>query len=136
MIFFLLWSKCLASLVEYRFGLNFGSRFYDYSGSGNHGLNGGGSSSNFVKSTDRGIFLNAGTSHVKLEKSFALVNKFCIVFWVMPLDFDGTLFYRGDSDYFSIGRISSGKKFTFKYKINTKTGSGVGEGNSFTQSNY
>lgn len=136
MIFFLLWFKSLASVVEYRFGLNFGSRFFDYSGSGNHGLNGGGTLSNMVKSTDRGIFLNAGTSHVKLEQSFALADKFSIIFWVMPLNFDGTIFYRGDSDNFIIGRITSGKKLTFTYTINNQNASDQGEGNSFTEGKY
>ena len=62
MIIFQLCTLGLASLVEYRFGRNFGSKFYDYSGNGNHGLNGDGSSPSMVMSTDRGIYLNGGTS--------------------------------------------------------------------------
>ena len=136
MIIFQLCTLGLASLVEYRFGRNFGSKFYDYSGNGNHGLNGDGSSPSMVMSTDRGIYLNGGTSHVMVEKQFNIPSIFSVIIWLITLDVDGKIFFRGGPNYYEILREKSGEKSVLNAKLNSDYFSDHGGGKSFDASKF
>ena len=78
-----------SKLVEYRFGVNFGQVFYDYSENSLYGINGV-SSTNLTSdtlATDRGAYFVEGTEVVtfppndKSSINFLLPSQYSIIFW-------------------------------------------------------
>ena len=79
-----------AKVAEYRFGINFGQTIYDYSGNGKHGSN----QYNF-KSTDRGIFFDGSANSITMS-NLRLPQTCSILFWILPNDNSGSVFYFGN----------------------------------------
>ena len=76
----------LSSLLEYRFGRDFGEYYFDYSGGSNHGISVG------AVRTDRGIYLKYSTgNHVMTQNPFVLTQSFYISSWIMVNNFDISL---------------------------------------------
>lgn len=89
-IIFIVLSKTIASnIMNYKFGSNFGQAFYDYSGSGNHGVNGNSSKKDpyDILSIDRGAYFSIQHLYIKLPpndivpKSLELNGDFSILMW-------------------------------------------------------
>ena len=102
-------SKIFASnIVNYKFGSNFGQIFYDYSGSGNHGVNGDIILTDPYDTipTDRGAYFPEYSNHIKLPpnsrvaNSVSLGSQFSIIMWFncRETNNDYYIFYRYKND--------------------------------------
>ena len=109
-----------STLINYKFGKNFGQVFFDYSESDNHGQNGEtiGSDIYDTIATDRGAyFLSTSNTYIKLppneknSNAIKLGNLFSMIIWVKPLDkTDYYLSHRSfnNSELFWVMRFDSG----------------------------
>lgn len=121
-----------SKLLEYRFGLNFGQVFFDYSGNSNLGVNGISSGSTIEDSiaTDRGAYFGVGNYRVTLPSndqspSVKLRSGFSILFWGIYEDYTYTLFHRSNGvDVVSINRYAIGSQISLSI---TKDGGGAKE---------
>ena len=85
-------------LVEYRFGYNYGSKFQDFSGNGNHG------ESNGIFCTDRGAYFYGLKKGITIP-TLSYPTSVSIVFWILSKG-DGLIYYHGN--------ITSGNFTLFK----------------------
>ena len=100
-----LWLVYASIIAEYRFGVNFGQVFMDYSGNGWYGVNGDSLSvdSNDVDCTDRGIYFSGGDSRVempsnsKVSGAFNLPSNWSAMMWVNLETTVGIILRRADS---------------------------------------
>ena len=122
----LIYAALSSTVVEYRFGHNFGQIFHDYSNNERDGVNGESSTTNTkdVISTDRGVFFdNNSETYVKtppndiVATDFTLGSTFVVLIWILPYDDYGFyIFYRktsDDSEYFAIERSSDHDALSF-----------------------
>ena len=103
-LFFLL-AECL--LVEYKFSINFGKFFWDYSGNNHHGENQ--LSSNTIYLTDRGIYLLSTDSRINTPDNLQLPTSVTYLAWVMPTDSEFRLLFRvkDTNNRYHLGRKAS-----------------------------
>ena len=117
-------SLLASHLVSYKFGLNFGQIFYDYSGSGNHGQNGNTLDSDISDTIpiDRGAYFNTQYSLIKLPPndikpdSLKLGSDFSMIMWFYPLQISSysyfMLRFRNDwANYIELWHANDLKKF-------------------------
>lgn len=103
----------LSSLLEYKFGRDFGEKFYDYSGNLNHGLVGADVPSKPYK-TDRGVYFYGGSyNYIKATNQFTLPSSFYIVSWVMPSSLDNLFFSKITDDTCTFINVFLHKKVIF-----------------------
>ena len=111
-----------AKLAEYRFGINFGQVFLDYTDNYQTSVSGSSSSStnenNEVFSTDRGLYFDGDESRVtnppndQQTAGFVLPTNWSAITWLNTISTLGIIFRRSDSnDYLYIYR-NSGDKIT------------------------
>ena len=81
-----------SSIVDYRFSINFGMYFWDYSGNNNHGQNQVGSTATYL--TDRDTYLLTTDSRVDAPDSLTLPTSVTYLAWVMPTDSEFRLLFR------------------------------------------
>ena len=117
-IILIILSEVFASnIVNYKFGSNFGQIFYDYSGSGNHGMNGNSTISDPYDtiSIDRGAYFPTQNLYIRLPpneyvpNSFNLNGDFSILMWFstfhLPADYYITRRYNSNmSNLLSLSR--------------------------------
>lgn len=127
-------------LVEYRFGVNFGQVFVDYSGNNYHSVNGNSHSttSKDTTPTDRGSFFYNDINAITIPKNtlvttdLTISNTFTILCWFNSGGKDGILFNRykaGDSlnNYLTVSKIGLGNKLKLygavsgSYQVTTGT---------------
>lgn len=119
-----------AKLVEYRFSVNYGQVFVDYSGNNNHGVNGDShlTSSKDTVLTDRGAFFDESTSAITIPKNtlvttdVTLSSTFTLLCWFLSDDKTGVLFHRykssdSSNNYLTVSREDSGNKFWLSGKV-------------------
>ena len=108
MILFLIFLQVKSSIVDYRFGINFGMWFWDYSGNNNHGENKLSPSSIYL--TDRGVFLLSIDSRISAPDNLELPSSVTYLAWVMPTDSEFRLLFRGinQNNRYHLGRKVSG----------------------------
>jgi hypothetical protein len=114
LVFELIFSLTFASnLVAYKFGINFGQVFWDFSGSRNHGQNGESISSSLFDTvpTDRGAYFSRfSESFIQLPPNeinsnpISLSSVFTLFIWLHPFD---------EFDYFLSYRINESSKSFF-----------------------
>jgi hypothetical protein len=137
-IFFYFLSSA-SKILEYRFGMNFGQVFYDYSGNGRHALNGRLSSvdGDDGTSTDRGIyFYNTQItlpSNTIVPAMAPLAPIFSIVTWAMILNGGELEFlnlYNGQNVFFVTKIFGSPLYYEFEEKNPSNTSTlNFGSGN-------
>ena len=101
-----LWLVSASIIVEYRFGVNLGQVFIDYSGNGWYGVNGDSlevEDNSDVICTDRGIYFENAESKVKMPSNaqvptaLILPSDWLAVMWVNLKISKGVIFRRTDS---------------------------------------
>jgi hypothetical protein len=122
-------------LVEYKFGLNYGQVFNDYSNYTRHAVNGASylNTTYDTIATDRGAFFSDRRSTITLPANdympsgFLLPSNFSISIWLYVTDQD-TVFlrYKNNTNYFSIQKNGLYINFTYyiqgiNYASNTLT---------------
>jgi hypothetical protein len=110
-----------ATVLEYRFGLNFGQVFYDFSNNGHYAVNGLNSSIDSWDAplTDRGLYMwsnycNNGVTLPPNDQtssiSLSLPSSFSIISWVLSYDYSKrpyfTAFNSTNSNNMTIHRLS------------------------------
>ena len=73
--------------IEYRFGMNFGTKFKDFSGNGRDGLSTG------VLCTDRGVYFGGLSKGITIT-SFTIPSSVTIIIWILTKG-DGQIYYHG-----------------------------------------
>ena len=81
-----------AKILEYKFGRDYGDKFYDYSGQGRHGTSGDGLKQYKVKSTDRGVYIQNTVNYVSIP-NFSFPPIYSIYLWLSPKSAGGDIFY-------------------------------------------
>ena len=113
-------------IAEYRFGMNFGQLYLDYSGKDNNAVNGDSYSSmtNDAWPTDRGAYFEDYSriclpANDKVTTGMTLSSTFSILGWFMPDNYDGIFFERKStsSSYFYVETFDSGKGLSFSGNI-------------------
>ena len=111
-------SEC-SQLVNYKFGLNFGQIFYDYSESGNYGQNGASTSvdtSDTIPTKTGAYFSTTNDCFIKLppnsikSSSISIGPTFSIVMWLNSLDNQDVYIlnrFKDSSNYFYLKRIEA-----------------------------
>ena len=125
----LIYTTISSTVVEYRFGHNFGQIYHDYSDNGRDGVNGQSSSTTTkdAKNTDRGAFFGDNRDSLVtvppndiVTSGFSLGSTFVVLLWILPFDdYSFYIFYRKNSDnseYFAIQRNSDNDCFYFRVK--------------------
>lgn len=116
------------TLVEYRFGYNFGEVFRDYSGNSNDAVNGDSSlnENRNVIASDRGAFFSVSKkSQITLPPNdfrdfyLTLPSTFTLMMWVLNYDYDYYFFIRNSTtgDLFTIFRDKNGDKIEILFTI-------------------
>ena len=99
-----------AKIAEYRFGVNFGSSIYDYSGKSNTGAN-----SN-LKATDRGIYLDGSKNSIVL-KNPSLPDTSSILFWILPASTTGSIICYGTENEYLIQIRSDNQALVINWNL-------------------
>ncbi|OMJ77240.1 hypothetical protein SteCoe_23238 [Stentor coeruleus] len=113
-----------SSILEYRFGENFGQVFYDYSENLRHGVNGESvfNTSKDTIPTDRGAYFPIGDYRVKLppntqSQNFLFPSSFTIALWTFVKDYAFTIFYKvSDTGCIIVKRYSIDNLVSVKIK--------------------
>ena len=100
----------LAALVEYKFWLNYGELFYDYSGNSYYAINGP-SEYDTIKNvyyTDRGAYFHS-QSVIYMNGYTYYPNPSTVLIWMNANANDGRVYTRWDSNFALLVRKTSGK---------------------------
>lgn len=90
----ILFNTQASKLVEYQFGLNYGTVFYDYSLNSNHGYV---SSPSVITFTDRGIYFRNKNDMINI-KQFVIPDHMSVLLWVLPSWSLGYIYYQYKTD--------------------------------------
>ena len=111
-IFFLLAN---ALEVDYRFGIDYGDIFFDYSGNKNHAINKQRADLQKVLKTDRGIYTESQYSCLESTNKLRDINEYSVSIWLMPTDNNVRIFffYLNFENRIVIGRDENNELYVF-----------------------
>ena len=113
-----------SAIFDYRFGLNFGKIFFDYSGNNLVAVNGisYNDSSTITTATDRGAYFSVGDCRISLPSNDLVQypiypSVFSLVVWAIFQDYSYYIFSRSSGAYFiKISRYSTQNQLSFHIK--------------------
>ena len=100
----------LGALVEYKFWLNYGELFYDYSGNSHYGRNGPSEydTTKNVYYTDRGAYFNSQSVIYAIGYTY-YPNPSTVLIWMNANTGDGRVYSRWDPNFCILVSKTSGK---------------------------
>ena len=134
-----------AKLAEYRFGINFGQVFLDYTGNYQTSVSGSSSSStnenNEVFSTDRGLYFDGTDSRVtnppndQQQTAFLLPTNWSAITWINTISTLGIILRRADNNDYLVIYRDTGNKVTAYISAGGNTLNPSSSGNTIPSGN-